>query len=170
MARHPIDTLACLPTSGRETMGTAPMDQACPVNRQPVSWVRDPRRWAFAGIGLASVGMGWIGVFVPGLPTTIFLIIASYCFTRSCPWLEDRLLRIPLFAPYMKVLDEGRGMSRKAAVHALTSMWSCVGVSLAVLALSDRLSGVIAAAVVLAAVAGTGMILLYARKPLADHA
>lgn len=146
------------------------MEPTCPVDRQPVSWIRDPRRWAFAGLGLASVGFGWIGVFVPGMPTTIFLIVASYCFTRSCPWLEDRLLRIPVFAPYMKVLDEGRGMSRKAAVSALTSMWSCVAVSLAILWISGRLSNLIAAAVVLAAVAGTGMILLYARRPRAAGA
>ena len=141
------------------------MEKACPVDRQPVSWVRDPRRWAFAGLGVGSAGLGWLGVFVPGLPTTIFLIIASYCFARSCPWLEDRLLRIPLFAPYMKVLDEGRGMSRQAAASALISMWSCVGISLGILYLAGRLAPWIGAAVVLAAGAGTGMILLYARKP-----
>ena len=141
------------------------MDKTCPVAPQPVSWVRDPRRWAFAGLGVASVGMGWLGVFVPGLPTTIFLIIASYCFTRSCPWLEDRLLRIPLFAPYMKVLDEGRGMSRKAATSALVSMWSCVSLSCAILSVAGRLRPWVAAIIVLSAVAGTAMILLYARKP-----
>jgi uncharacterized membrane protein YbaN (DUF454 family) len=141
------------------------MEQSCPIDRQPVSWVRDPRRWAFAGIGVASVGLGWLGVFVPGLPTTIFLIIASYCFARSCPWLEDRLLRSPLFAPYMKVLDEGRGMSKKAATSALLSMWSCVSLSCAILYAAGRLRPWVAAIIVLSAVAGTGMILLYARKP-----
>jgi uncharacterized membrane protein YbaN (DUF454 family) len=141
------------------------MEQSCPIDRPPVSWVRDPRRWAFAGIGVASVGLGWLGVFVPGLPTTIFLIIASYCFARSCPWLEDRLLRIPLFAPYMKVLDEGRGMSKKAATNALLSMWSCVSLSCAILYAAGRLRPWVAAIIVLSAVAGTGMILLYARKP-----
>lgn len=145
--------------------GCSLMEDTCPVDRPAVSWVRDPRRWAFAGIGLASVGMGWLGVFVPGLPTTIFLIIASYCFTRSCPWLEDRLLRIPLFAPYMKVLDEGRGMSRKAATSALVSMWSCVSLSCAILYAAGRLRPWVAAVIVLSAIAGTGMILLYARKP-----
>ncbi len=141
------------------------MDDACPADRQPVSWVRDPRRWAFAGIGVASVGMGWLGVFVPGLPTTIFLIIASYCFTRSCPWLEDRLLRIPLFAPYMRVLDEGRGMSKKAATSALVSMWTCVAVSLAILYVAGRLAPWIAALIVVLAIVGTTSILLFARKP-----
>jgi uncharacterized membrane protein YbaN (DUF454 family) len=146
------------------------MENACPINREPVSWVRDPRRWAFAGIGVASVGLGWIGVFVPGLPTTIFLIIASYCFARSCPWLEDRLLRIPLFAPYMKVLDEGRGMSRKAVVSALVSMWSSVAISCGLLFLAGRLEPWVGAAIVLAAVVGTGTILLFGRKPRAARA
>ncbi|MEZ5291656.1 MAG: YbaN family protein [Vicinamibacterales bacterium] len=143
------------------------MERTTPAQPQPVSWIRDPRRWAFAGVGLASVGLGWVGVFVPGMPTTIFLIIASYCFTRSCPWLEDRLLRIPLFAPYMKVLDEGRGMSRQAVRTALVSMWSSVGVSLAILFAAGRLRPWVAGLIVLAALAGTGMILLYGRKPLA---
>lgn len=146
------------------------MEQACPVEPKPVSWIRDPRRWAFAGLGVASVGMGWLGVFIPGLPTTIFLIIASYCFTRSCPWLEDRLLRIPLFAPYMKVLDEGRGMSRQAATRALVSMWSCVGLSLGLLFVSGRLKPWAAAAIVAGALAGTVMILRYARAPHAPRA
>ncbi len=146
------------------------MEKACPVEPQPVSWVRDPRRWAFAGIGVASVGLGWLGVFVPGLPTTIFLIIASYCFARSCPWLEDRLLRIPLFAPYMKVLDAGRGMSRKAVVSALVSMWSMVSLSCTILFVAGRLTMPIAAVIVLMAVAGTIMILVYGRKPRAAKA
>lgn len=141
------------------------MEKACPVDRQPVSWVRDPRRWAFAGVGVASVGMGWLGVFVPGLPTTIFLIIASYCFARSCPWLEDRLLRIPLFAPYMKVLDEGRGMSRKAATRALVSMWSCVGLSLVILFAAGRLTPLVAASIVVLAGIGSATIVFYARAP-----
>ena len=121
------------------------MQKACPVEPQPVSWTRDPRRWAFAGAGVASAGLGWLGVFVPGLPTTIFLILASYCFARSCPWLKDRLLRIPLFAPYMRVLDEGRGMSKTAAASALVSMWSCVALRLGILYVAGRLGPSVAA-------------------------
>jgi uncharacterized membrane protein YbaN (DUF454 family) len=141
------------------------MEKACPVDRQPVSWMRDPRRWAFAGLGVASAGMGWLGVFVPGLPTTIFLIIASYCFARSCPWLEDRLLRVPLFAPYMKVLDEGRGMSARAATGALVSMWACVAVSLALLYATGGLRPWVGGLILLAAATGSASILFYARKP-----
>ena len=83
---------------------------------------------------MLAVALGAIGVFVPGLPTTIFLIIASYCFARSCPWLEERLLRVPLFAPYMRFIDEGRPMSTRARVISMTAMWTSVLLSLAVAA------------------------------------
>ena len=139
------------------------MDQTY-SDRQPVSWVRDLRRWTFASVGVMSVGLAWLGVFVPGMPTTIFLIIASYCFTRSCPWLERRLMRVPIFARYMKVLDEGHGMSTRATVSALVSMWSCVAVSLGVLYVAGRYRPWIAVVVVLAAIVGSGTIAMYARK------
>jgi uncharacterized membrane protein YbaN (DUF454 family) len=129
----------------------------------PRSWMRDPRRWAWAGVGVGSVGIGWLGVFVPGLPTTVFLIIASYCFTRSCPWLEHRLLRVPVFAPYMRALDAGHGLSREAAARAIASLWTSVSVSLAVLWLADRLPVWLAVTIVLAGGAGSATIAYYTR-------
>lgn len=115
----------------------------------------DPRRLLLAGAGILSVGLAGLGAVVPGLPTTVFLIVASYCFARSCPWLEDRLLRNRLFAPYLRAIDGGGHMPRRARVVALVAMWSSVGVSLWVLGAADRLPVWIAAAIVAAALAGT---------------
>lgn len=129
----------------------------------PRSWTRDPRRWAYAGAGVFSVALGWLGVFVPGLPTTVFLLLASYCFARSCPWLEDRLLHVPVFAPYMKALDAGRGLSRPAAIRAIASLWTSLGVSLAVMWAIASLPLWLAATLVGAGVLGTGTILYYSR-------
>ncbi len=83
-----------------------------------------PYRWALAGLGLVCVGVGALGVFVPGLPTTIFLIAASYLFTRSCPWLEQRLIRNRFFGPFLSCLDGAQPMPRRAVVAALLLMWS----------------------------------------------
>ena len=139
------------------------MQKACPVDPQPVSWPGP------TSLGLCRRGRRLGGTWLarrlhPGLPTTIFLILASYCFARSCPWLEDRLLRIPLFAPYMRVLDEGRGMSKKAAASALVSMWSCVALSLVILDVAGRLGPWVAAFIVGLAGIGSATILFYARK------
>lgn len=90
----------------------------------------DPRRWALAGAGVACVGLGAVGVVVPGLPTTIFLIMATWCFARSCPWLERRLIRNRFFGPYLRYLEPGAVMPRRAVVATLAVMWACIGVSL----------------------------------------
>jgi uncharacterized membrane protein YbaN (DUF454 family) len=128
------------------------------------SWMRNPRRWAFAGGGVVSVGLGWLGVFVPGLPTTVFLIIASYCFARSCPWLEDRLLRVPVFAPYMRALDHGCGLSRPAAARAIGSLWLSLAVSLTVLWVAAGLPPWLAATLVAAGLTGTLTIIYFTRR------
>ena len=131
----------------------------------PRGWVRSPRRLLLAALGVLAVVLGGIGVFVPGLPTTIFLILASCCFARSCPWLEERLLRVPLFAPYMRFLDEGRPMSARARVVSMTAMWTSVLFSLIALRASGRLSAVVTGVIVGVALVGTVAILRFRRAP-----
>jgi hypothetical protein len=130
-------------------------------------WVRSPRRVALAAAGVLAVGLGAIGVFVPGLPTTIFLIVASYCFARSCPWLEERLLRVPLFAPYMKFIDEGRPMTARARAVSSTAMWTSVLFSLIWLRATGHLTVLLASIIVGVAVIGTVVILRFRRAPRA---
>lgn len=86
----------------------------------------DPRRWALAGTGLCCVGMGAAGVFIPGLPTTIFLIIASWCFAKSCPPLERWLKEARLFRPYTKYLDPEVEMPTRVRYIILVIMWTAV--------------------------------------------
>ena len=117
------------------------------------------RRWLLASLGVVAVGLGAVGVFVPGLPTTIFLIIASYCFARSCPWLEERLLRVPLFAPYMQFIDGGQPMSFRARIISITAMWASVLLSLAWLRASGSLSTALAITIV--GVAGIGTVAVF---------
>jgi uncharacterized membrane protein YbaN (DUF454 family) len=107
-----------------------------------------------------------VGAIVPGLPTTVFLIVASYLFTRSCPWLEDRLIRVRWFRPYLPYLDGSRPMPRRARWAATGAMWVAVSVSLVVTAAADRLALWFAAALVSAATIGTVVIFRIRREPL----
>lgn len=131
---------------------------------------RSLRRWLLAGVGVVAVAIGGVGVFVPGLPTTIFLILATYCFARSCPLLEQRLLRIPLFAPYMKFIDEGRPMSTRSRVVSITAMWTCVLLSLAWLRAAGGLSVTLAATIAGLAGIGTLAVLRFRRAPRSEPA
>lgn len=113
------------------------------------------RRWLLAGAGVVCVVLGAIGALLPGLPTTIFLILASYCFARSCPWLEERLLRNRLFAPYMAWIDGRQRMPRGAKAGAIGAMWLAVITSLVLLHTASRLQPWLAAGILAAAVIGT---------------
>jgi uncharacterized membrane protein YbaN (DUF454 family) len=121
-----------------------------------------------ATLGVVCVGLALLGVFVPGLPTTVFLIAAAYLFARSCPWLEERLIRRAPFRPYLRYVD-GEPMPRRAKLTALALMWTAVTTSLAVLWMGDRLSAWIATAVVAAAAVGTVVILRHGRGRLAER-
>ena len=91
--------------------------------------------------------------------------IASYCFTRSCPWLEERLLRVPLFAPYMRFIDERRPMSSRSRAIALANMWASVVLSLVWLRVSGRLPAALAIGITALAAIGTIAILRFRRAP-----
>ena len=117
-----------------------------------------PVRLVLAAVGVALVAIGAVGVWVPGLPTTIFLILASGCFARSCPWLERKLIRTPLFGPFLRYMDPSEPMPTRARVIALALMWPSVAVSVWVLRGAPG-GPWIASAVVLAALVGTAVIL-----------
>jgi len=131
------------------------------------TWPRSPKRIALAALGVVCVGLAGVGVVVPGLPTTVFLIAASYLFTRSCPWLEERLIRVRWFRPYLRYLDGSHPMPRRARWIAMGMMWLAVSVSLLLTAAADRLQAWFAVTVVGAAAVGTWVIfrIRRARQP-----
>jgi uncharacterized membrane protein YbaN (DUF454 family) len=92
------------------------------------------RRALFATLGVFAVALGIIGVFVPGLPTTEFIIAASYLFARSSPRLEAWLEGNRWFGPMLRRFRDTRGMPLRTKALALAWMWSGVAISLYVLA------------------------------------
>lgn len=125
--------------------------------------LRSPRRLLLAGLGIVSVGLAVAGAILPGLPATVFLILASYLFTRSCPWLEERFIRNRFFGPYLQYLDGRRPMPRRARWIAAISMWIAVATSLTMLAWSGALGPWGGGSIVTAAVAGSVVIARYRR-------
>ena len=68
----------------------------------------------WVSLGSLFVALGAIGVIVPGLPTTPFLILAAACYIRSSQRLYDWLISNKRFGPYLKDYREGKGIPRKA--------------------------------------------------------
>jgi uncharacterized membrane protein YbaN (DUF454 family) len=87
------------------------------------------QRATFALLGVACVALGIIGLFVPGLPTTEFVLAASYLFARSSPRLEAWLEANRWLGPPLRRFRENRGMPRKAKALSLLSMWAGIAIS-----------------------------------------
>ncbi|MEH6660415.1 MAG: YbaN family protein [Parasphingorhabdus sp.] len=73
-------------------------------------------------LGLLLLGVGFVGVFLPLLPTVDFLILALACFARSSPRLEAWLLNHPRFGPGLRAWREERAISRKARITSWCGM------------------------------------------------
>jgi uncharacterized membrane protein YbaN (DUF454 family) len=73
-----------------------------------------------AGVVLTAVGI--MGYFTPGMPGTIFLILAAGCFTRSSPKLEHWLLNHPRLGPSVMAWRENGAIPRKIKFIAIGSM------------------------------------------------
>ena len=84
------------------------------------------------------------GVFLPVLPTTPFLLLASWCLVRSSPRLHARLLASPLFGPLLLDWERHRGVRLHVKVSALAVLALVVGLGLASQGLSLPLKLVLA--------------------------
>lgn len=79
-------------------------------------------RGLFLGLGFVFVALGFVGAFLPVLPTTPFLILAAACFARSSPRFENWLLNHPRFGPLLKDWRARGAIPRKAKLAALAGM------------------------------------------------
>jgi len=79
-------------------------------------------RWAWFALGSLCVAVGAIGVVVPGLPTTPFLVLAAACFVRGSPAAYRRLLGHPQFGPLIRDFRAGRGVPRRIKYTAIAVM------------------------------------------------
>jgi len=121
-------------------------------------------RWLLVAGGVTLVAIGGVGVFLPGLPTTVFLIGASWCFTRSCPWLEERLIRIPLFRPFLVYLDHGARMPRKVVVWTLIIMWLAIATSTVMVMVGAEPRPVLATTIVVSGFIGSWFVIRLGRR------
>jgi uncharacterized membrane protein YbaN (DUF454 family) len=88
-------------------------------------------RVALVAGGLLSVGVGSVGIIVPGLPTTVFFLMAAWCFARSSPRLEQWVLGLPGIGQLVADVRAGLGMRRRVKATAIAMMWAAIALSLA---------------------------------------
>lgn len=86
------------------------------------------KRYVYIGLGLLCVGLGALGVAVPGLPTTPFLLLASWLLYRSSPRLQRWLLESWL-GKYIRSYNRRGGMTVAQKIGAVGMMVAMVALS-----------------------------------------
>jgi uncharacterized membrane protein YbaN (DUF454 family) len=92
------------------------------------SWYRG--LWAF--VGVVCVAIGGIGVVLPLLPTTPFLLLAAFCFARSSPRLHDWLLSHPSFGPLITNWERYGSIDRRTKRIAVIVILLTAGITLVI--------------------------------------
>lgn len=77
--------------------------------------------------GTLFTGLGLVGMFVPLLPTTPLLLLAAFCYARSSERFYHWLMTNRIFGDYIRNYREGRGITLKHKVMALTLLWATIG-------------------------------------------
>src|SRR5574341_239961 len=83
-------------------------------------------------IGTLAVAVGIVGIFVPVLPTTPFLLLAAACYARSSDRFLRWLLYNPWFGSYVRNYRERQGMPKRLKLLTLLALWLTLGLSAAI--------------------------------------
>lgn len=77
--------------------------------------------------GILSLGLGILGVFLPLLPTTPFLLLAAGCFMRSSERLYRWLINHRWFGAYIRNYREYGAITRRAKIGTVVLLWGTIG-------------------------------------------
>lgn len=80
------------------------------------------KRHLYLCLGYGSLALGVIGIFLPVLPTTPFVLLAVWFFARSNPAMAERLYRHPRFGHLLTTWRDQRAIPRRAKIYALTML------------------------------------------------
>jgi len=88
------------------------------------------KRRLLIGAGTLCTGLGIIGIFIPILPTTPFLLLAAACYIRSSERFYQWLINNRIFGAYVRNYIEGRGMPIRIKIFTILLLWLTIGLSI----------------------------------------
>lgn len=77
--------------------------------------------------GTLCVGLGILGIFLPLMPTTVFLLMAAACYARSSERFHRRLVEHPVLGTY---IQHRRGLTPRQKTYILTVLWVSLGLTM----------------------------------------
>ncbi|WP_454720298.1 MULTISPECIES: YbaN family protein [Cupriavidus] len=89
---------------------------------------RGMARWAWQALAGTSLAVAVVALFIPGLPSTEFVLLSAWAAARGSPRLAAWIERHRLFGPMLYNWRNGRAVSRRAKVTATLSMSACMAI------------------------------------------
>jgi uncharacterized protein len=86
-------------------------------------------KWLLIGLGTMSLALGAIGILIPGLPTTPFLLLAAGLYLRSSERLYQGLLANRFTGPIIKKYQQNKGMTIGMKLSSIGFMWVMISIS-----------------------------------------
>lgn len=108
--------------------------------------------------GTIFVGLGILGIFLPLMPTTVFLLMAAACYARSSERFHRRLVEHPVLGPY---IQHRRGLTTRQKTYILSALWVSLLVTMYFTARAPWMRGLLV-------LVGAGVTLHVARIPVPD--
>lgn len=90
----------------------------------------DLRKAVLIFVGTVCVGLGVLGMFLPLMPTTVFLLMAAYCYSRSSDRFHNWLLNNRFLGKYIKNYKSGQGITVRQKVTTIAILWASIGFSI----------------------------------------
>jgi uncharacterized membrane protein YbaN (DUF454 family) len=87
------------------------------------------KRILLISIGTFFIGIGIIGIFIPILPTTPFILIAATLYARSSKNFYNRLINNKIFGKYIRNYREGKGIPLTIKILTVAFLWITIGCS-----------------------------------------
>ncbi len=89
----------------------------------------DVRKAILIFLGTVCVGLGVMGIFLPLMPTTVFLLMAAYCYSHSSERFHNWLMTNKLFGKYISDYKSGKGISLRQKISTIAILWASIGLS-----------------------------------------
>lgn len=87
------------------------------------------KKGLFVVAGTVSLGLGFVGIVLPVLPTTPFLLLSAACYYKGSERLHRWMLNNRLFGDYLRNYKEGKGIRPRTKIFTLILLWSVISFS-----------------------------------------
>ena len=88
------------------------------------------KKYLLVFIGVVSLVFGFIGIFIPILPTTPFLLLSSFCFAKSSKKLHNWLINHKIFGKYIYNYITHHAIPYKAKISSIAILWITISISI----------------------------------------